>query len=144
MNENISERFVIWYHDRKGGTRLICGIGTDIVEIARVRKTIAREAFRTRVFTELERAYADGRGKQAAASYAARFAAKEAVLKAFGTGLRGGALAEIEVHTDALGAPSIALHGYFAHLAAEKRIARILISLSHSREYATATCVMEG
>ena len=71
---------------------LIVGIGTDIVEIARVKRAAAREAFLMRVYTEAERAYCESRGVQRMASYAARFAGKEAVMKALGTGLRGGTL----------------------------------------------------
>ena len=67
---------------------LIVGIGTDIVEIARVKRAAAREAFLMRVYTEAERAYCESRGVQRMASYAARFAGKEAVMKALGTGLR--------------------------------------------------------
>ena len=71
---------------------LIVGIGTDIVEIARVKRAAAREAFLMRVYTEAERSYCESRGVQRMASYAARFAGKEAVMKALGTGLRGGTL----------------------------------------------------
>ena len=123
---------------------MIVGIGTDIIEIARVRRAIETQAFLTRVFTAEERSYCGGRGRQAAASYAARFAAKEAVLKAFGTGLRGGTLQEVEIRIDALGAPYCVLTGYFARLAEERGVLHIHISMSHSREYATAQCVMEG
>lgn len=123
---------------------MVLGIGTDIIEIARVQQVIQKSAFVHRVFTKAECAYCEGRGKQAAASYAARFAAKEAVLKSLGTGLRGGTLLDIEVSVDALGAPHIALHGCFEALAKEMGVKRIWVSMSHSREYATAQCVMEG
>ena len=68
---------------------MVIGIGTDIVEIARVEKAVQSSHFRDRVYTVREQEYCDSRGRQAAASYAARFSGKEAVLKAFGTGLRG-------------------------------------------------------
>ena len=69
---------------------MLIGVGCDVIEIARVQKAIEREAFVERVYAPSEIAYCRSRGKQAAASFAARFAAKEAVLKALGTGLRGG------------------------------------------------------
>ena len=118
---------------------LIVGIGTDIVEIARVKRAAAREAFLMRVYTE-----AESRGVQRMASYAARFAGKEAVMKALGTGLRGGTLHDIEILPDALGAPRVHLSGYFAQLARSRSVSKVWVSLSHSRAYATAQCVMEG
>ena len=69
---------------------MVTGIGMDIVEVARVDKAVARDSFVSRVFTPAEIAYCRSRGQQAGQSFAARFAGKEAVLKAFGTGLRGG------------------------------------------------------
>lgn len=119
------------------------GVGCDIVEIARIAKAIEQKHFIERVFTEREISYCQGRGKQAAASFAARFAAKEAVLKAFGTGLRGGKLLEIEVVLDPLGKPSINLSGYHAEFAANLGVKTILLSLSHSQENAIAFVCME-
>ena len=81
---------------------------------------------------------------QAAASFAARFSGKEAVLKAFGTGLRGGTLRDVEILPDAQGAPRVNLHGYFAELARQRGIKEIWLSLSHTGAYAVAQCVMEG
>ncbi len=123
---------------------LIVGIGTDIVEIARVKRAAAREAFLMRVYTEAERSYCESRGVQRMASYAARFAGKEAVMKALGTGLRGGTLHDIEILPDALGGPRVHLSGYFAQLARSRSVSKVWVSLSHSRAYATAQCVMEG
>ncbi|WP_294147962.1 holo-ACP synthase [uncultured Selenomonas sp.] len=123
---------------------MVLGIGTDIIEISRVKRAIASEHFRARVYTAAERAYCEARGAGEAASFAARFAGKEAVLKAFGTGLRGGSMQDVEILDDALGCPQVTLHGYYRSLAAKKGITRILLSLSHAREYATAQCVMEG
>ncbi|MDY6268456.1 MAG: holo-ACP synthase [Selenomonadaceae bacterium] len=123
---------------------MVLGIGTDIIEISRVKRAIESEHFRARVYTAAERAYCEARGAGMAASFAARFAGKEAVLKAFGTGLRGGSLQDVEILDDALGCPRVTLHGYYQALAAEQGVTRILLSLSHAREYATAQCVMEG
>lgn len=122
---------------------MIRGIGTDIVEVERVRKAIANPRFCERVYTAAERQYCDSRGAQRAESYAARFAGKEAVLKAFGTGLREGTLQDIEILPDALGCPQVALTGHFAGVAKARRIDRVWISLSHTKKYATAQCVME-
>ncbi len=126
------------------GWNMILGIGTDIIEINRVRKAIEGVRFIERVYTDGERAYCNSRGKQAAASYAARFAGKEAVLKAFGTGLRGGSMLDIEILPDELGCPQVHLSGYYEKLAEKMAVGKIHLSLSHAREYAIAQCVMEG
>ena len=123
---------------------MLSGVGCDVIEIARVRKAIERDAFLQRVFAKEEIAYCMSRGAQAAASFAARFAAKEAVLKALGTGLRGGELQEIVITNDALGKPSVQLLGYHAELAAQLGVNNIAISMSHSRETAMAYVIMEG
>lgn len=123
---------------------MIKGVGTDIVEIHRVRKAIEKLKFCERVYTEHERSYCESRGAQKAQSYAARFSGKEAVLKAFGTGLREGTWQDIEILPDKLGCPQVTLTGYFADLAAQRKIYKVWISLSHTREYAVAQCVMEG
>lgn len=123
---------------------MVLGVGCDIIEIARIKKAVARESFRQRVFTMAERAYCEGRGCQQYASFAAAFAAKEAVLKALGTGLRGGTLTEIEVVHDELGKPVISLSGYHQQLARQQGVTNIQLSLSHSRDNAIACVVMEG
>lgn len=122
---------------------MILGIGTDIVEINRIEKAMTWEGFINRVFTPQEIAYCNSRGAQSAASYAARFAGKEAFLKSMGTGLRYGSLKDIEILPDELGAPVLKLSGVFKEMAEEKGISSIFISLSHSREYATAQCLLE-
>lgn len=123
---------------------MIIGIGADITSVPRVERAIERDAFIKRVYTDTEIEYANKKGAGRAASFAARFAAKEAVLKAFGTGLRGGELKEIEVATDSLGAPHINLYGYFLKLAKDMGVKSTHISLTHEKEYAAAFCVMEG
>lgn len=123
---------------------MVIGIGTDIVDIARVEKAVQSGRFRDRVYTVREQEYCDSRGRQAAASYAARFSGKEAVLKAFGTGLRGGSLLDVEILPDELGCPRVRLHGYYEELAVKSGVSRIHLSLSHAKEYATAQCVLEG
>lgn len=123
---------------------MIIGIGIDMVEISRVKRAIENEKFITRVYTEKEINYCVSRGKGAVQSYAARFAAKEAILKALGTGLRGGKLTELEILPDDLGAPVATLTGSFNKLAQTKQIKKIWITLSHTKEYAAAQCIMEG
>lgn len=123
---------------------MILGMGIDIIEIDRVRNAIVNKRFLERVFSREEIAYCEARGAQKTASFAARFAAKEAVLKAFGTGLRGGLLTEISILPDALGAPKVHLSGFYAEMAAQKGIQRICISLSHAKLYAVAQALFEG
>lgn len=123
---------------------MIVGIGTDIIEIKRIRSAIQQAAFRNRVFTEREQEYCDRRGMQSAASYAARFAGKEAVMKALGTGLAGGKLLEIEIMPTENGKPEVFLTGAFASLAERLGATAVHLSLSHCREYATAHSVIWG
>jgi holo-[acyl-carrier protein] synthase len=116
------------------------GLGVDIVECERIRRIVERgdEAFLNRVFTEAERAYCS-RMADPAPHYAARFAAKEAVAKALGTGLgAAAALAEIEVVRAAHGAPGIRLHGSAAATAARLGLTGFRISLSHTKDHAIA------
>ena len=123
---------------------MILGIGIDIVEVDRIGAAIARTAFQERVYTPAEREYCDSRGAQRPASYAARFAAKEAVMKALGTGLRGGTWQDIEILLNELGRPEVRLRGYFAARAAELAVSKVHVSLSHTRDYAAAQAVAEG
>ncbi|WP_304242913.1 holo-ACP synthase [Phascolarctobacterium succinatutens] len=122
---------------------MIVGVGCDIIEIERIARAIKSESFIRRVFTAEEAAYCQRRGQQAAASFAARFAAKEAVLKALGTGLREGSLQEIAVDNDGLGKPLVQLSGHFAMLAKQLGVKNIQISLSHSIDFAVAYVIME-
>lgn len=122
---------------------MIVGIGCDIIEIERIARAIKSESFIRRVFTAEEAAYCQRRGQQAEASFAARFAAKEAVLKALGTGLREGSLQEIAVDNDGLGKPLVQLSGHFAMLSRQLGVKNIQISLSHSRDFAVAYVIME-
>lgn len=120
---------------------MIIGTGIDIVEIDRIRKATKKKYFISKVFTEKEILYCESRGMQAAASYAARFAGKEAVLKAFGTGLIGGSLLDIEILPDEQGCPKVTLFHYFANKAKNLAVSQIHISLSHARLYATAQVI---
>lgn len=122
---------------------MVVGMGIDLVEIHRMKKAIEKPLFVQRVFTSEEQAYCDGRGRQNAASFAARFAAKEAVMKALGTGLAGGGTwQDIEVLPDAQGKPVMTLTGVFGQLAREMGVTRIHVSLSHSQEFAVAQVLL--
>lgn len=123
---------------------MVIGIGCDLAEVNRIKKALSQSGFAARVFTEREQAYCNGRGVQAHQSYAARFAAKEAFVKAIGTGLRGGRLTEIEVINDDLGRPQLVLHGYFKDYAAGLGAERIHLTLSHTKELAMAQVILEG
>lgn len=118
--------------------------GIDLVECERVARSIEShgEAFLSRVFTAAERAYCDGHARSAQ-SYAARWAAKEAVSKALGCGIGAGAsLLEIEVTRDAHGRPGVVLHGTAAATAAEMGVQDVRLSLTHTEHYAAAFAVV--
>ena len=118
----------------------VLGIGTDIVECLRIAQMIERHAeqFITRVYTESEIEYCSAR-KAATQHYAGRWAAKEAVLKALGTGwVRGISWRDVEVRNDTGGQPSIQLTGGALDVSRQRGIERVLISISHCRSHATA------
>lgn len=121
----------------------ILGLGTDIVETARIEAMLARhgQSFLDRVFTDDEQRYCAAMHTPARC-YAVRFAAKEAVSKAFGTGI-GADLGwlDITIKRDAAGKPSVHLHGAGAATAERLGISEMLISLSHSDHYAVAQAV---
>ena len=122
---------------------MVVGIGIDLVEIHRMKKAVENPLFVQRVFTSAEQTYCISRGRQGAASYAARFAAKEAVMKALGTGLAGGGTwQDVEVLPDDQGKPVMKLTGYFAQLAESLGVAQIFVSLSHAQEYAVAQVLL--
>lgn len=121
----------------------IFGIGIDVVEVDRIASAIERhgEPFLAKLFTAAERGYCDVQ-KKPALHYAARFAAKEAVSKAIGTGIGGHAgWLDLEIARDPLGAPKLTLSGAAANFAAENGITEIQISLTHAREYAAANAI---
>lgn len=123
---------------------MILGTGIDIVEVERIEKALKKKSFLNRVFTAREQVYCEEKGVQKNASYAARFSGKEAVMKAFGTGMAGGKFQEIEILPDAKGCPVVSLSGQFARLAQEKGIVEIHISLTHTKEYAAAQVIFWG
>jgi holo-[acyl-carrier protein] synthase len=124
---------------------VIISIGIDIIEVARVREVLARTPrFAERVFTSAERAYCDSRGAAAAHHYAARFAAKEAALKAFQTGWRGGiSWQDVEIASRESGAPFLIFHGQVQELFEKSGAIAAHLSLSHTSEHAIAEVVLE-
>ena len=131
-----------------GAAGAIVGIGVDAVDVARFRRVLDRRPnFAQRCFTDSERSDATGSADEVQ-SLAARFAAKEAVMKALGTGLGGFALTEVEVRRGSgrgasAGAPSLVLHGAAAALAARRGAGRFHLSLTHTAEVAVASVVAE-
>ena len=122
---------------------MIIGLGTDIAEVARIAKSIENIAFKEKVFSKTEIAYCETKTNKAE-NYAARFAAKEAFFKALGTGWRGAmAFNDVEVVNDVLGKPTINLLNEAGKVLTERNIKTIHISLSHTKEMAMATVILE-
>ena len=120
------------------------GIGCDLADVERMEKAITRRGFKERVFTPEEIDYCTGPHGDRAQSYAARFAAKEAFLKAIGTGLRGGGqLTEIAVINDELGKPELHVKGYFAEYIKKLGVKKIHLTLSHTATTAMAVVMLE-
>lgn len=121
---------------------MIKGMGIDIVETARISRVLARrrERFLNRVFSSGEQASC-GRSVH---RLAARFAAKEALFKALGTGLRYFRWQEVQVDNDRLGAPYFCFSPRLSAYLKEKGITRTHLSISHSRNYAVVQVILEG
>ncbi len=122
---------------------MIKGIGTDIVEIDRIRGMLERhgDSFLSRCFTADEIAFAN-KYKDPVVRYAGRWAAKEAVVKVLGTGfVKGITFHDIEVLPLHTGQPEIRLSGQAEERANEQRISTVLITISHAQRYATATAI---
>jgi len=121
--------------------------GVDLVEPERIASMIERHGERllSRLFTDAERAYCEANAKRRMEHYAARFAAKEAVLKAIGTGWRGGiAWTDVEVTRSTSGAPGLRLCGETGRIADEIGIADWRISISHTPKMAIASVIGLG
>lgn len=126
---------------------MIVSIGTDLVEVPRLAAVMKARGrrFEQRIFTPGEIAYCRRRKASAMNSFAARFAAKEAVMKALGTGwTQKVRWIDIEVVRDAGGPPRVQLHGVCAKIAKQKGIARLHLSLTHTAAGAIAFVVAEG
>jgi holo-[acyl-carrier protein] synthase len=124
---------------------VIISIGVDIIEVYRIRETIERTPrFAERVFTAKERAYCDSKGVSAAQSYAARFAAKEACLKALRTGWRGGITwHDVEIIKDENDVPHLEIRGEAKKIFDSLGANSIHLSMSHTTEHAVAQVVFE-
>ena len=121
----------------------VAGVGTDLVDLDRFRAALERTpGLKTRCFTEAEQAYAERR-RDPVERYAARFAAKEAVMKAMGVGLGACEFRDIEVERAESGRPSIRLHAAAVLLAEERGITTWHLSLTHTDTAAHAMVVAE-
>jgi holo-[acyl-carrier protein] synthase len=123
---------------------MIIGIGIDLVEVPRIELAISRwgSRFESRVFTEKELIYCNSK-KDKAQRLACRFAAKEAMLKALGTGWRNGIdWKEIEVTNDKLGKPIITLCGKTEEISNQLGVRKILLSISSTENYGAAQVVL--
>lgn len=116
---------------------MIVGIGVDTAELDRVARACQRQHFVDRVFTPEEQAQFDSRGRRAASD----FAGKEAVVKVFGTGFAGISASEISILRNEAGAPYVELHGRAKDKAGELGIDHIFISITNTKEVATAFAV---
>ena len=124
---------------------MILGIGTDLAEVDRIGKSVERfgERFLTRIYTPHERAYAMRKANWAE-RLAARFAAKEAGMKAIGTGLsRGVSWQHFEVANEPSGRPTLRLYGAARQIADTIGVKRISLSLTHTKETAFAVVILE-
>ncbi|MGL4593871.1 MAG: holo-ACP synthase [Thermoguttaceae bacterium] len=124
----------------------VLGIGTDIIECERIAKMLEKhpEHFVMRVFTEAERIYCQSH-KIYTQHFAGRWAAKEAVLKAIGTGwIAGIAWTDVEIANESSGHPVVRLHGGAAEVAANRGISEIQISISHCQSHAVAVAIAHG
>lgn len=124
---------------------MIYGIGNDIIEVSRIKKAIEKEnGFREKIFSPTEIAYCETKAIKYQ-SYAARFAAKEAFMKAFGTGwIDGVSWNEIEVRNNTNGAPSLHLLNQTKDTVLAQGNFKILVTLSHLKEYAIAEVILES
>jgi holo-[acyl-carrier protein] synthase len=125
---------------------MIVGSGIDLAEIARIRHSIDRfgKRFLDRVYLEAEQAYCLRKKRNAAESFAARFAAKEAGAKALGTGISHGVnWLEIEVIREPSGKPSLRYHGRAAQIADRLGATRATLSITHTDQLAMASVLLE-
>jgi holo-[acyl-carrier protein] synthase len=125
---------------------VILGSGVDLCEVHRIEAAITRhgQRFVERVFTALEIAYAESKANRFE-RYAARFAAKEAAMKALGTGWRRGVTwQDFEVSNLPSGRPTLRFHGKAAEIAAQLGVAGVALSLTHTREQALAMVILEN
>lgn len=125
---------------------MIIGCGIDLVKIERIEKIIKKwgDNFIFRIFTPIEREYCEKKKNNKYQSYAGRFAAKEALLKSLGLGLRGVNWKEIEIDNNELGQPVIVTSGKLKNIASAKEVCKYFIAISHTKDYAIAQVILEG
>ena len=123
---------------------MVVGLGIDIVEVPRIRKALeGGQALAQRVFTDAERGYCEAR-KNRYQHFAGRFAAKEAALKALGTGWQEGIRwHDVEVLPGDLGKPELRFHGRAREIMAARGAQSALLTISHASEYAVAAVVLQ-
>lgn len=119
---------------------MILGIGNDIIEISRIKKACEKSGFLSKCYTEKE-VECFGTYPQ---SLAGNFAAKEAVVKAMGIGFRGFYANSLEIMRDELGKPYVVFYGEAYKIYEKMGKPQVFVTISHSTEYAMATCVIEG
>ncbi len=122
---------------------MIVGVGVDVCDIARMEKLLIDGKFLDRFFSPEEQEYIENKGKAAAQSMAGIFAAKEALVKALGTGLSGGSIQDICVLHDKCGAPYYDLRGAYALHASQRHITNLHLSISHDGGVAAAVAIAE-
>jgi holo-[acyl-carrier protein] synthase len=125
---------------------LIIGCGIDLVKIERIEKIIKRwgDNLTSRMFTLLEREYCKKRKSNKYQSYAGKFAAKEALLKALGLGLIGVNWTEIEISNNELGQPIIKTSGKLNIIVSKKGVSKYFLTISHTKDYAVAEVILES
>ncbi len=120
---------------------MVKGIGVDIIELDRIDRAIKKSSrFLTRLFTDKEIAYFKSKNMKVE-SIAGNFAAKEAIVKSLGTGIRGFEWKDIEVLRDDLGRPTVALYNGALKVATERGISELMVSISHCKTYAVANSI---
>jgi len=120
----------------------ILGTGIDIIEIERIKKAINKNnKFLERIYTEKEIEYFKQKGYKAQ-TIAGNFAAKEAISKAFGTGIRGFNFKDMEILRNSLGKPVAKLYNELYELSEKLEITEIILSISHSKDYAVANAII--
>lgn len=118
---------------------MIYGIGTDLIEVERIKKAYEKESFRRKIYTEQEQRLIADQAQRAAGN----FAVKESVVKAFGTGFGKISPIDIEVLREASGKPYVMLHGPARELSEAEKVLHIHVSISNTKEYAIGYVIME-
>lgn len=120
----------------------ILGTGIDIIEIERIKKAINKNnKFLERIYTKKEIEYFKQKGYKAQ-TIAGNFAAKEAISKAFGTGIRGYNFKDVEILRNSLGKPVVKMYNELYELSEKLEIKEIIVSISHSKDYAVANAII--